>query len=286
MKVRIGIITRNRALLLTKAIDSALSQDHPDKEVVVYDIASTDETPQLRHQYPQVTWLRSEKRLEMIGPKNQLMSKTDAEFYFSLDDDAWFTAPDQLSCGLKVMAENPRLAILAYDILLPGMQEVTLAAGPKPTHLFVACGALLRRSALEEVGYYRSLPAVYGGTEETDLCLRLFDAGYDVQLWRGLHVWHERARLGREAKEQHRSLVCNDLAGLVMNCPAPLLVAMLPWRILKHFVASMRAGELTSYFDGLRMFSGSVGNALRARSPVSMTAYREYRTRAALRKAR
>ena len=283
MKVRIGIITRNRASLLTRAIDSALNQDYPDKEIVVYDIASTDETPRLRQQYPQVTWIRSEERLEMIGPKNELMSKTDAEFYFSLDDDAWFTGPDQLSRSATAMEANPRLAILAYDILLPGMQAVELGTGPEPTHLFVACGALLRRSALEEVGYYRPLPAVYGGTEETDLCLRLFDAGYDVQLWRGLHIWHERAALGRDRRDQHRSLVCNEFAGLIMNCPMSVLPILLPWRMVTHFVAARRAGELKTYFEGLRMFTKCFRSAWRDRSPVSIPAYREYKRRSHMR---
>src|SRR5436190_23010945 len=130
MKVRIGIITRNRAALLLKALDSVLAQDHADKEIVVFDIASTDDTPALRSRYPQVQWLRSEERLDMISPKNRLMRETDAEFYFTLDDDAWFTAPNQLSRALKVMAEDSRLAVLAYDILLPGMQAVALAPAP------------------------------------------------------------------------------------------------------------------------------------------------------------
>ncbi|MDG2124985.1 MAG: glycosyltransferase [Verrucomicrobiales bacterium] len=39
MLVRIGIVTKNRASVLAKAIESALAQDYPHKEVVVYDDA-------------------------------------------------------------------------------------------------------------------------------------------------------------------------------------------------------------------------------------------------------
>lgn len=280
MKVRIGIITRNRAALLPKALDSALAQDFPDKEIIVYDIASSDETPTLRQKYPQVEWLRSEERLEMIGPKNRLMSQTDADFYFSLDDDAWFLSPDQLSRGVELMRANPKLAVLAYDILLPGMSPQKLAEKPEKHHVFIACGALLRRSALEEVGYYRKLPAVYGGTEETDLCLQLLDRGYDIMVWRGLHIWHERTAVGRDRHDQHSSLVCNEFSGLIMNCPLVMLPVLLPWRIVSHFLAAARAGELKSYQEGLVLFGKSFRRALAARAPVSVRAYREYFRRA------
>ena len=280
MKVRIGIITRNRAALLPKVLDSALSQDFPDKEIIVYDIASSDGTPALRQKYPQVQWLRSEERLEMIGPKNRLMSQTDADFYFSLDDDAWFFSTDALSRGVEFMRANPKLAVLAYDVLLPGMKPQTLALKPEKHHLFVACGALLRKSALEEAGYYRKLPAVYGGTEETDLCLQFLDHDYEVMTWRGLHVWHERTAVGRDRHDQHRSLVCNEFCGLVMNCPLPLLTALFPWRIFSHLKAALRAGELKSYRQGLALFGKNFRQSLRSRKPVSVKAYREYFKRA------
>ena len=37
MKVCIGITTKNRADILSKSIESALSQSYPNKEVVVFD---------------------------------------------------------------------------------------------------------------------------------------------------------------------------------------------------------------------------------------------------------
>ena len=60
MKVLIGITTHNRAALLTKAIQSALDQDYPDKEVAVFDDASTDETITLKAHFPQVRWFHNE----------------------------------------------------------------------------------------------------------------------------------------------------------------------------------------------------------------------------------
>src|SRR5690242_12641328 len=102
-KVTIGITTRNRAALLSKALDSALNQDYPNKEIVVYDIASTDETPALKARYPQLRWLRSEERLDMISPRNRLMRESHAKYFFTLDDDASFLRYNSLSTGISLM---------------------------------------------------------------------------------------------------------------------------------------------------------------------------------------
>lgn len=280
MKVRIGIITRNRASLLPKAIDSALAQTHPEKEIAVFDIASSDETPALRKNYPQAVWLRSDTRLDMISPKNRLMSENNADFYFSLDDDAWFVAPDQLALGVSLMVANPKLAILAYDIRLPGNPERPLARETMPAHVFVACGALLRKSALEKVGYYRPLPAVYGGYEETDLCLRLLDAGYDIRFWPGQHIWHERTATGRNSDEQHASLVCNELVSVLTTSPFLALCAEVPWKVFRHGLHSVRHRRTASFLSGLRMFAKAWSRATAARKPVSLQTYRDFRQRA------
>src|SRR5665647_481808 len=273
MKVRIGIITRNRADVLPKALESALGQNYPNKQIAVYDIASTDATPQIRNRFPQVEWRRSETRLDMISPKNDLMRNTDADFYFSLDDDAWFLAPDQLTIGVDWMKQNPKVAILAYDILLPDMKSSPVMGEPKEANVFVACGALLRRSALEKVGYYDACPAIYGGGEETDLCLKLMDAGYIIQSWPGLHIWHERTQTGRDSFDQHRSSVCNQLAYLVLRCPALILTGYLPWKIFRHFLNSLPRGRLKSCTQGMVMFLKSTPVLIHARAPVSHQTY-------------
>ena len=276
MKVRIGITTRNRAKLLSKAIESALAQDYPNKEIVVYDIASTDETPQLRGRYPVVKWLRSEERLDMITPRNQLMREADAELYFTLDDDAWFLVPDAIRFGIELMRRVPNLAVLAYDVLLPGSHPLPERKQPRPAHLFVACGALLRRSALEKVGYYRPGPAVYGGAEEIDLCLRLFDAGFDVLKAEGTHVWHEKTQQGRDNNEQFSSNVCNELTTTLAVAPTRVVVPLLAWKALRYGINALQAGRLRPYWSGLRLFATSSPNTRRQRSPVSMRAYREF----------
>jgi GT2 family glycosyltransferase len=278
MKVLVGISTRNRAELLAKAIRSALDQDYPNIEVAVFDDASTDETPQLQALYPQVRWMRTEKPQGYLPLRNYLMKETDAAFYFSLDDDAWFIKGDELSRGIELLRERSEVAALAYDILSPDRPTPDPRATPYKTHTFIGCGHLLRLSAVREVGFYTPYPGFYGG-EEQDLCVQLFDSGYEVMFMPGVHVWHDKTMLARDHPAQHRSSVCNDLAFTLRRCPFPTVLWMLPGKVISHLSFSIKHKFLRSYSAGVKFFLTTLPATLSSRQPVSYSAYQRVRAR-------
>ena len=107
-------------------------------------------------------------------------------------------------------------------------------------------------SAIRAAGYYEPSPGYYG-SEETDLCLRLLDIGWELRLLPGVHVWHEKTVLARDVPEQYRSLVCNDLALALRRCPVPLLFLVFPVKLLNHF--RFAAGHhLQEYSEWLEAF--------------------------------
>lgn len=275
MKVLIGITTHNRASLLEKAIQSALAQDYADKEVAVFDDASTDETPELQARFPQVRWHRVEESQGYLPARNQLMSETDAEFYFSLDDDAWFIHGDEISKGVELLRARPEVAALAYDILSPDRPTPTERAEPYATHMYIGCGHLLRLRAAREVGYYTPNPGFYGG-EEKDLCVRLLDRGYEILLTPGLHVWHDKAMLARDLPAQHRSGVCNDFVFAFRRCPYPMVLWLIPGKIFSHFKFAVRHGFVQPCAEGMLLFFRSIGKLRPTRQPVSPLAFREF----------
>jgi GT2 family glycosyltransferase len=278
MKVLVGISTRNRAELLAKAIESALEQDYSDVEVAVFDDASTDDTPQLRTRYPQVRWMRSEEPQGYLPIRNHLMRETDATFYLSLDDDAWFIKGDEISCGVELMRERPEVAALAYDILSPDRPAQKPREAPYKTHTFIGCGHLLRLSTVHEVGFYKPYPGFYGA-EEQDLCARLFDRGYEVLYLPGVHIWHDRTMLARDHPAQHRSSVCNDLAFALRRCPLPMVLWLLPGKLISHLRFSIRHRFLRSYTAGVAHFFATFLTSLSSRQPVSRAAYQRVRAR-------
>jgi GT2 family glycosyltransferase len=276
MKVLIGIITRNRASHLPLAINSALAQNYPDKQIAVLDIASTDETPSLRAQFPQVMWERVEERLGIPESRNLLMSRTDARYFFSLDDDAWFLRQDEIMLGVNFLEEHPDYAAVAYDILLPGDQPAPGRGQPRDAAIFTGCGHLLRLSDVAAVNYYALNPTVYGGSEETDLCLRLYARRKKTIFLPGVHVWHERTAAGRNLMEQYRHNLCNDLVSLIRRCPLPDLFLVAGWRLFSQFRFAIQRGRMRAYFAGVLLFLKAFPKVIGSRAPVPAPAFRSF----------
>jgi glycosyltransferase involved in cell wall biosynthesis len=281
MKVLIGITTHNRANILAKSIQSALAQDYVDKEVRVFDDASTDETPSLREKFPSVDWYRAETNQGYLFARNKLMRETNADFYFSLDDDAWFTQGDEISRGVAFMKERAEVAALAYDILSPDRPHPAERAEPRKTNVFIGCGHMLRLSAVREVSYYTPNPGNYG-SEESDLCVRLLDRKYEIFCLPGVHVWHDKSSLARQSNAQYSSAVCNDLAFALRRCPFPMVLAGLPAKMFSHLRFATKNQLFGAYVIGMGKFFGAFLAIANSREPVSNWAMHEFRRRSHL----
>ncbi|HYC72273.1 MAG TPA: glycosyltransferase [Opitutaceae bacterium] len=253
-----GITTRNRAPILPRALDSLRAAGRDGLRIVVLDDGSTDGTSALAARYPEFEWRRHETARGIIESRNELMREADAKYFLCLDDDAWFVRGDELALAIARLEADPRIAAIAFDILSPDRPAESPRGRPRPTTMYIGCGHVLRLSAVREAGFYAATPGVYG-SEEKDLCLRLADRGYRVELLPGVHVWHEKAWSGRDNRPLHRSGVCNELVMTVRRCPLPALLAVLPaklfsylgfWIRRPHYFAAGVAGVLDAVRHG------------------------------------
>jgi glycosyltransferase involved in cell wall biosynthesis len=278
MKVLIGITTHNRASILSKAIQSALDQDYPNKEVAVFNDASTDETGKLRGEHPDVSWHEASENQGLLRARNFLMQQTNADYYFSLDDDAWFLGTDEISAGVEYLNQNPRVAALAYDILSPDQPSLGPRTAARKTHSIIGCGHMLRLSAVREIGYYVPSPGMYG-SEEQDLCIRLLDRKHDIMLLPGVHVWHDRTVIARDNATQHASAVCNDLVFAFRRSPYPMLLWLIPGKVISHLSFAIKHHSLKACLQGIGRFANELPGLLSTRQPVRTSVYKEFRRR-------
>ncbi|WP_448584437.1 glycosyltransferase family 2 protein [Thermocrinis sp.] len=87
--VSIIIPVYNGERYIRQALESALSQTYPNKEVIVVDDASTDTTPRVAKDYP-VIYHRNEKNMERAHSRNKGVEISKGEYLFFLDyDDLW-----------------------------------------------------------------------------------------------------------------------------------------------------------------------------------------------------
>ena len=243
MKILIGITSKNRASILPKAIESALSQTFSEKEIWVYDDASIDNTKALQQQYPTVNWIFSDEPFGYLYARNLFMNKPDFDYFCSLDDDAWFIDSTAVAQALAYMVENTDVGVIGFDMLSPDAPEKkTPDTYFKETNNFIGCGHIVRLEAAKSIGFYTENPGFYGG-EEKDLCIRLIDAGFKIVTFKGMYVWHDKAMLSRDLKKQHQSGVCNDLVFTYRRAPLSILLPALPIKLYKHLKFSIRYKE-------------------------------------------
>lgn len=275
-KVCIGITTKNRASVVVKAINSALQQSYPNKEVVVFNDGSTDETANLEEKYPQVKWLHRKESIGIVAARNTLMKSTDAEFYVSLDDDAWFLDGDEVEIGVKYMNSDPNLGCISYDVL----QKDTLRfrkverTEPLESNVFIGCGYMHRLNAVKDVGYYVKFPLPYGH-EEKDLSIRLLDAGHKILFLPGVHVWHEHTKMERDVLVQARSFLINDLIFQFRRVPLIYLFPVLIRSMVKKL--KRKRHEDVSLKDVIFSFFRYIPSQLKYVKRIKVKSYIRYR---------
>jgi|SRR5690242_18649085 GT2 family glycosyltransferase len=113
--VSVIIPTYNRAPVLRRAIESALSQTYPAIEVVVADDGSSDDTADLvRSLGPRVRYLRQENA-GVSAARNFGMRNARGEFVAFLDsDDAWL--PWKVKVQVAALAAHPDAGLVWTDM--------------------------------------------------------------------------------------------------------------------------------------------------------------------------
>jgi GT2 family glycosyltransferase len=275
LNVIVGIVTKNRADILPKSIESVLLQQGASIKISVIDDGSRDATSQSAQRFPSVEWITWTSSRGHMAARNYWMTNSNADYFVGLDDDAWFLQGDEIEKARAVMETNSQIGAIAFDILSPDRPEQQARNAVEPVSSFIGCGHMLRLSAVKEVGGYEEAPGLYG-SEEKDLSLRLMDAGYQIALLRGVHVWHDKTRVEREIAAQHESGVCNDLVMALRRTPALLLPVALLSKFYRHLMFSMRNDLTRPALGGFGRFFKAIPRVLRSRKPVKTSTLRTF----------
>jgi glycosyltransferase involved in cell wall biosynthesis len=274
-KVVIGIVTHNRSAILPTAIDSALAQNYSNYGVCVLNDGSTDATSDLAASYPQVAFMTWSSSHGYVAARDYLMRNLAADYFVSLDDDAKFLKGDEVATAIAFLETHPDVGVVAFDILSPDRRTVAPRAEPRAVPTFIGCGHVARLSTIKKVGGYVPAPGGYGG-EEKDLSLRLIDAGSQIMLLPGVHVWHGKTNVARDLFEQHRSGVCNDFAMTLRRTPLPALPAAVAAKFYRHFQFARSHKLEQPFWQGIKLFVQSIPELWQSRQPVRLSALQQY----------
>jgi glycosyltransferase involved in cell wall biosynthesis len=109
----IGIPTKGRALLLSRALRSVMSQSYQPVEIIISDNASTDGTAQLcsdlSAQHHNIRYLRQSTPVPASTNFQLVLREAQGAFFMWLADDDWL-GPDYLTHCVRVLLDQPDVA--------------------------------------------------------------------------------------------------------------------------------------------------------------------------------
>jgi glycosyltransferase involved in cell wall biosynthesis len=210
--ITVAICTRNRAKFLQRAVESVVRQmASADDELLIVDNASTDDTPavavRLAVAHPQVKVWREEE-LGLSAARNAALKLARGRFVLFLDDDAT-AEPGWLAAYQKFLAAPPSKKIAVVGAAVFPDFEIPPPKWVNAKHGFDLGDAAkclpYRDSPWGGNSAYRRDEAVAAGMfdtrlgrkgekmmsrEESDLNLRLQDAGYEIWWLPGASILH------------------------------------------------------------------------------------------------
>jgi N-acetylglucosaminyl-diphospho-decaprenol L-rhamnosyltransferase len=187
--VSVVMITRDRKHGALTSLQRLV--DLPERvHVVLVDNGSADGTPDaVRRLFPGVTVVALPDNRGAAARTIGVRAAGTPYVAFS-DDDSWW-APTALTTAVDLMAARPSLGLLAARVLVgpdERLDPVTAAMASSPLGAvpgvgpkvlgFVACGAVVRRSAYLQAGGFH--PSYGVGGEESLLALDLIERGWEL----------------------------------------------------------------------------------------------------------
>lgn len=225
-RTTVVIATRNRC---AEVLEHLPKHEGP---IVLLDNASTDNTVgAVTTRHREVTVIPLKRNLGAAARTLGVRLAETPYVAFS-DDDSWY-APGALALAESVLDRHPRIGLLAGSILVGGdatpdpINEV-LADSPLPRPVdapgpallgFVACAAVVRRSAFLAVGGFDGVVRFPG--EEERLALDLDDAGWQLIHLPELVVHHHPSPHRSDDETRQRELQRSRLLTAVMRWPRP-----------------------------------------------------------------
>ena len=199
-QVSVVVCAYNAAATLRECLNSLMRVDYPDYEVILIDDGSTDNTPQIAAEFPQIRYIRQQNHglsyARNVGAQHacgEIVAYTDAD---TVVDEDW------LRCLVQAMRDQQVPAIGGPNITPPsdGWSARCVAASPgNPSHVMFddryaehipGCNMAFQRNVILELGGFD--PQFRTAGDDVDFCWRLLDHGGAIGYASGAFVWHHR----------------------------------------------------------------------------------------------
>jgi glycosyltransferase involved in cell wall biosynthesis len=208
--VSVIVCAYNGGRTLPRCLESLGKINYPNYEVILVDDGSTDNTPEIAAQFPNVNYIRqtnhglSHARNTGAGAaKGDVFAYTDSD---CMADPDWLyyligtlTSGDYAGVGGPNVSPPARNAVQACVAAAPGGPSHVLLTDTVAEHI-PGCNMAFRRWAFENIGGFD--PEYRKAGDDVDFCWRLQQAGGVIAFSPTAIVWHHRRFSLREFMKQ------------------------------------------------------------------------------------
>lgn len=207
--VSVVICTYNRADYLKKCLDSMIVQSYNNFEVIVVNGPSTDATDSLLKRYP-YSIVRQKRKGGLSAARNLGIKAAKGEIIAIIDDDAiadknWIQnfarkyENDSTGCvgGLTYSVNNKGEIIektMEWEVNKFGRSRCSHFNDNESKNTWFkyvhGCNTSFRKKVLDEIGGFDEYYTYW--LDESDVCVRIAKAGYNIEYQPGAVVYHLR----------------------------------------------------------------------------------------------
>ena len=262
--VSVVMLAWNRKDEVRDSLTHVFESTYSNMEVIVVDNGSSDGTAaMIEKEFPEVKLIRLPRNIGIEG-FNVGFANAKGEYVVVLDDDS-YPAPDAIQ-RMVVRFREEEIGIIAFRIEHPSTGALTTKNWPEISSRMVGCGAGIRKSTLDAVGYYD--PDFFLYANDYDLPIRVWDAGQRVVYDDSIVAYHafspKKRTGGRNIYFGTRNGIWFDFKHLPMS----LLVIGLPRHLFSMLAWAVKERSLGSYFTGVLAGFWGIRTALKKRKPV------------------
>ena len=279
--ISIVIPSYNRGSRVTEAIQKCLSLAPAPREIIIVDDHSDSDAERMLRELEHgiVKYIRLPENEGQASARSIGMATARGKYLISLDDDSWFLENDTLQRVWNRLEALPTCGILALRGFSPGIpiepsvDKLSLVAD------HITCGAAYRADVMQKTGYHLAFLRYEG--EESDLSIKVIDAGFDIVLDESIRFFHDynpATRSSTTLANVRRLAVRNDLLRAWIYFPVDLAIALTLWRSVSHCIWGIRQNAIGATLRGYAGFFAFFAEAVRHRRPVQRSAALKYLT--------
>jgi GT2 family glycosyltransferase len=275
--------------MLIDHLEELEKQDFENKEIIVVDNGSSDNTSNLiRQKFPDINLITLKENTGCAG-RNYGIKAARNEIVVTLDDDVIF-CDDKALQNIKVyFRENKNIGAMTMKILdLDGSLLALNWFHPKPLDRFaekefstdyIPEGAVaFRKSALECSGLYPE--SFFLSHEGPDLAYRIINQGFEIRYNPIVSVYHKCSTEGKTNWRYSYFDTRNQIWLAVRNYPFLKMVSYILYRLFTTFLFCIQQKKIKWYFkaifDGFKGLPAQMQNRY-VLSPETMRKLRKIR---------